>query len=135
MSQLTLAEQATAPSTPAANKGLLFVDAAGILITRDDAGRLYGQSSNAAVAAQSVGGFATDTYVTSSGLLIPSSVGALGLQTKARFMWRVSTSKTGRPEARPRRHRDLHRRHRSLAALVAIKIIDDCANPARAGWT
>ena len=69
----------------------------------DDAGRFYTTTPivNAAVANQgsaSAGsGFASDTYVTNSDLLIPS----FGLQARAMFYWAISLSKSANGTAAP----------------------------------
>jgi hypothetical protein len=85
------------PLAPAAGKGLIFLDGtAGILMTRDAVtGRVNGFSMNAALVTQN--GFAADTYVTNSDILIPS----VGLQTKTNFRWRISASKTAAGVAAP----------------------------------
>lgn len=85
------------PLAPAAGKGLIFLDSlAGILMTRDAiTGRVNGFSMNAALVTQS--GFAADTYVTNSDILIPS----IGLQAKTNFRWRISASKTAAGVAAP----------------------------------
>jgi hypothetical protein len=91
-----LAEQSK-PSTPAAGNGIIWVDStAGILVVTDDAGRHAARSFNAAVAAQGAG-FASDTYVTNSDLLIPS----FGLQAKTLLRWTISASKTAAGVATP----------------------------------
>lgn len=96
MADLLLDEQSV-PSTPASGKGVIFVDStAGILANKDDAGRVWAWSQNAATAAQGAG-FATDTYVANSDLLIPS----WGLQAKTIFRWYLSASKTGAGVAAP----------------------------------
>lgn len=95
MSQVLLSAVA-APSTPAAGKGSVFVDSQKILCFKDDTGRVAAFSFNAAIAAQA-GGFAADTYLTNSDLLIPS----FGLQAKTNFMWKISASKTGAGVATP----------------------------------
>jgi hypothetical protein len=85
-----------APVTPSAGQGLLWLDStAKILCVRDDTGRVLGQSSNAAIANQA--GFAADTYLTNSDLLIPS----FGLQAKTVFKWQISASKTAAGAATP----------------------------------
>jgi len=69
----------------------------------DDAGRYYaaGPISNAAIASQGSAvagsGFASDTYVTNSDLLIPS----FGLQAKTTFYWAISVSKSANGTATP----------------------------------
>lgn len=87
----------SAPTTPSAGNALWWVDTtAKIFCVKDDAGRIAATSSNAATAAQGAG-FASDTYVTNSDLLIPS----FGLQAKTRFLWRISASKSGAGIAQP----------------------------------
>lgn len=95
MGKLVIAEQ-SAPSTPASGSGAVWVDSVGILMWKDDAGRFYGFSSNAAIASQGAG-FATDTYVTNSNVLIPTT----GLQAKTVFRWQISASKTAAGTAAP----------------------------------
>jgi hypothetical protein len=88
----------TAPSTPSSGNAIWFVDStAKILCIKDDTGRVAAASSNAAIATQSAGGFASDTYVTNSDILIPS----FGVQAKTRIVWRLSASKTGAGIAAP----------------------------------
>lgn len=87
----------SAPSTPAAGQAVIFVDTtAKILCSKDDAGIISAWSDNAAITSQA-GGFATDTYVTNSDILIPS----FGFQAKTVFYWRMSCSKTGAGTAQP----------------------------------
>jgi hypothetical protein len=84
------------------NNAVANIDSTGILhvggvTTRGADGVTHARSTNAAVAAQSVGGFASDTYVTNSDLLVP----ALGMQQKAVIEWRISASKTGASTGTP----------------------------------
>lgn len=95
MSLLVLSEVA-APSTPASGKGSVFIDTNGILCYKDDAGRVWGSSYNRSVAAQGAG-FAADTWVTNSDLIIPS----FSLQAKAGILWQISGSKSGAGTAQP----------------------------------
>lgn len=95
MSFLLLSETA-APGTPASGKGFAFIDTTGVLCYKDDAGRVWGQTRNAAIAAQGAG-FAADTWLTNSDLLIPS----FGLQAKTVFRWELSASKTAAGIATP----------------------------------
>lgn len=96
MGKIFLAEESV-PSTPSSGNGRIFIDSvASILCHKDDAGIVHGWSGNAAIAAQGAG-FASDTYVTNSGILIPS----FGLQAKTRLQWRLSASKTGAGVAQP----------------------------------
>lgn len=88
MADIFLAEQ-SAPSTPSSGNGVIFVDStASILCFKDDAGKVWAESRNAAIDNQTVN--AADTYLTNSDLLIPS----FGLQAKTVFIWRISASKT-----------------------------------------
>lgn len=92
-----LLDNQSAPATPAAGQSVHWFDTtAKIMVNKDDTGRCYGYSFNAAIAAQA-GGFAADTYVTNSDILIP----AFGLQAKSIFMYRISASKTGAGVATP----------------------------------
>lgn len=98
MADLLLDNQ-TAPSTPAAGKSVLWNDSTtkkGPLQT-DDAGHHYGLlSANWATASQGAG-FASDTYITNSGLLIPS----FGLQVGQLARWWITLSKTAAGTATP----------------------------------
>lgn len=91
-------------STPATSKLDVWADStAKRLASIDDAGRYYipGGVSNAAIAAQGSAvagsGFASDTYVTNSDLLIPS----FGLQAKTALYWAISVSKSANGVATP----------------------------------
>lgn len=85
------------PATPSAGNASWFVDStAKIFCVKDDAGRVQAFSMNSAVAAQGAG-FAADTYVTNSDILIPS----FGMQAKTQFMWIISASKTAAGIAQP----------------------------------
>lgn len=96
MADLCIAEQSK-PSTPAAGNGILWPDSTSPqMFTLDDAGRAWGRSHNAAIAAQGAG-FSSDTYVTNSDILIPS----FGLQAKTVITWRISASKTAAGVATP----------------------------------
>lgn len=96
MADILLDEQ-SAPATPSSGTGVFFVDStASIPCFKDDAGRVQAWSTNAAVAAQGAG-FAADTYVTNSDILIPS----FSMQAKGTFLWRISGSKTGAGTATP----------------------------------
>lgn len=76
--------------TPAASKSKWFFDSTGkIWCAKDDAGRYTGQSNNASIAAQGPG-FAADTYLTDSAILIPS----FSMQARSMFRWIISASKT-----------------------------------------
>lgn len=90
-------EQASTVSTPAAGTAAFGFDttANGLFFVKDDGGRYYARTTNAAIAAQTVN--AADTWLTNSDLLIPS----FGFQAKTTFTWRVSASKTGAGTAQP----------------------------------
>lgn len=96
MAHIKLDEESV-PSTPAAGVGTVFVDStASILCFKDDGGVVHARSDNAATAAQGAG-FASDTYVTNSDILIPS----FGVQAKTKFKWVISMSKTAAGIATP----------------------------------
>lgn len=96
MADIVLDEQSV-PTTPASGKGNIFIDStAGILCLKDDNGIVRARSINAAIAPQGAG-FAADTYITNSDILIPS----FGLQAKTTFVWQISASKTGAGTATP----------------------------------
>lgn len=95
MADLLLDEQSV-PATPAAGKGIIFVDSiASIHASKDDSGRVNASSSNSALA--NIAAAAADTYLTNSDLLIPS----WGLQARSQFRWVISASKTGAGAAAP----------------------------------
>lgn len=97
MSQLTLVGVASSTiGTPASGKLAAFMDSTSKLPGyKNDAGRFLMQSDNAAIAGITVN--AADTYVTDSDLLIPS----FGMQTRAKFEWKISVSKTAAGVATP----------------------------------
>ncbi len=96
MADILLDEQSF-PSTPSSGQGIIFIDStASAMFVKDDAGLYHGQITRAAVAAQGAG-FSSDTYVTNSGLIIPS----FGLQAGMTFWWTISASKTGASTATP----------------------------------
>lgn len=86
-----LLDNESAPSTPTSGKSLLFVDATTKKLAQmDDSGLLQGiLSRNSATASQGAG-FATDTFVINSGLLIPSS----GMKAGQLYRWQITLSKT-----------------------------------------
>jgi len=91
-----LLEQQSAPVTPSTGQAIIFIDANGKKhFTKDSDGVLTGRIDNGAVTNQA--GFATDTYVTNSDILIPT----FGLQAKTMFRWRFSVSKTAAGTATP----------------------------------
>jgi hypothetical protein len=95
VADILLAEQ-SAPTTPAAGNGILFFDSsASVFAQKNDAGVNQGDASRASVAAQSVG--AADTYITNSGLILPS----WSMQAGMVFEWKLSASKTAASTATP----------------------------------
>src|SRR6266496_577815 len=88
-----LIDNQAAPSTPASSKSVLWVDSTtkkGPLQT-DDVGHHYGLlSRNQMTAASQAPAAATDTYITNSGLLIPS----FGMQVGQMYQWIIQLSKT-----------------------------------------
>lgn len=94
MADIFVAEQ-SAPTTPSAGNAVIWVDTSGVLCWKDDAGKSYGTSGNASVATQS--GFASDTYVTNSDVLVPT----FGVQAETVFIWRFTVSKTAAGTAQP----------------------------------
>jgi hypothetical protein len=91
-----MAEQ-TKPATPASGNGIWWFDSTSSLpFYLDDSGVFKGRSHNASIAAQGAG-FAADTYVTNSDILIPS----FGVQAKTIFRWTISASKTAAGTATP----------------------------------
>lgn len=95
MGDIQLAEQSF-PATPSAGQGSRWPDyIAPTVFYTDDAGRVWGRTHRNAIIAQS--GFATETYVTNSGLLIPS----FGVQAQTMLEWVISASKTAAGIAAP----------------------------------
>jgi hypothetical protein len=92
-----LLDEQSVPVTPSAGQGVIWVDTSGVLgMKNGDAARSYGYTTNASIAAQGAG-FATDTWVTDSDLLIPT----FGFQVRSVFQWKISASKTGASTAQP----------------------------------
>lgn len=94
-----LIDNQSAPTTPAAGKSVLWIDSTTKkLIQTDDTGHRFGGqiSRNWSVASQGPG-FAADTYITNSGLLIPS----FGLEVGQLYRWFISLSKTAAGVATP----------------------------------
>jgi hypothetical protein len=89
MAQITIDQQGQ-PSTPAAGKDVVWVDSGtGALIATLPSGRHTGSiSRNDATASQALG--TGDTYVTNSGLLLPS----FGMKQGQFMRWFLSLSKT-----------------------------------------
>lgn len=95
MAEILLDEQGT-PSTPAAGTMLLYPDSsASIFVQKNDQGIVQGDHARASVATQS--GFAADTYLTNSGLILPS----FSMQAGMVFEWKIFASKTAAGVAAP----------------------------------
>ena len=96
MGRILMPEE-TKPSSPSAGFGRIFFDSTlGREVYLDDSGRCWTRTHRASVASQGAG-FATDTYVTDSGLLIPS----FGVQAQTLIEWVISASKTAAGTATP----------------------------------
>lgn len=92
-----LFDNQSAPSTPSAGQNILYPDTTDKRWwTKDENGLYHGQSTRVAVAAQGAG-FASDTYVTNSGILLPN----FGMQAGMVFRWTISASKTAAGTAAP----------------------------------
>lgn len=79
------------PSTPASGKSIVFIDSTTKKQANlDDAGRVTGGLSRNDATASQGAGFASDTYVTNSNILIPS----FGMKAGMCFKWILSLSKT-----------------------------------------
>lgn len=89
-----------APGTPGANKGTIFVESGGKRLTfKEDSGRTYtlpGGLRNWNTA--DVVANAADTYLTGSGLAVPTG---LALQVGTTFKWRMFVTKTSAGVATP----------------------------------
>jgi hypothetical protein len=95
MSDILLDEQ-SGPATPGAGQGVMFFDSgASQFAQKNDAGLYQGDVSRAAVASQAVG--AADTYITSSGLVLPS----WSMQAGMVLEWKISATKTAAGAAAP----------------------------------
>lgn len=93
-----LIDNQSAPSTPASGKSVIFVDSTTKKqMQMDDSGILQGTLSRNSSTASQGAGFAADTYVTNSGLLIPSS----GMKAGMLFRWIITGSKTAASTAQP----------------------------------
>lgn len=88
MSEILLDEQGK-PTTPAAGQMLLYPDSGSSAFAQlNDSGRVQGDAQRSKIAQQA--GFATDTYLTDSGLLIPSS----SMQDGMSWEWKFAVVKT-----------------------------------------
>jgi hypothetical protein len=90
MADLLLDTQTT-PTTPASSKVVIYADSTtDRAASLNDAGLVTGTLSRNWATAQQGPGFAADTYVTGSGLLIPSC----GMQVGQVYRWFISLQKT-----------------------------------------
>lgn len=95
MAEVLLDEQGT-PATPAAGQMLAYPDSSSSTwVQRADDGTVQGDASRAAIAQQA--GFAADTYITRSGLLIPSC----SMQPGMAWIWEMVIVKTAAGVAVP----------------------------------
>ena len=87
----TTIDNQTVPTTPGSGKTRLFVDSTTKkLCFIDDAGAIGGRLYHRTSTASQGAGFASDTFVTDSGLLIPS----FGMKVGMVFRWQLTLSKT-----------------------------------------
>jgi len=87
-----LIDNQTAPSTPAAGKSVIWVDSTTKkLVQTDDGGVHRGGLLSKNYGTGQLTGFAADTYLTGSSILIPS----FGMQIGQFYQWQVSIEKTG----------------------------------------
>src|SRR5437868_3292968 len=93
-----LMDNETAPTTPAASKSIVFADSTtSKLMQMSSDGAVHGILSRNFSTASTSTGFATDTYVPNSNLLVPSA----GIQQGMVFRWKFVGSKTGAGTATP----------------------------------
>lgn len=95
MAEILLDTQGT-PATPSAGQMLIYPDSSSKTWVQKNAdGIVQGDASRASVAQQT--GFSSDTYVTSSGLIIPSC----SLQAGTYWGWNIVATKTAAGTATP----------------------------------
>src|SRR6266568_461998 len=93
-----LLDNQTAPTTPAASKSVIWVDSTTKKSAQtDDGGHHWGILSRNNTTASQGAGFSADTYITNSGLLVPS----FGMQAGQLYNWIITASKTGAGTATP----------------------------------
>lgn len=93
-----LIDNQSAPTTPTAGKSILWVDATTKKYAQtDDTGHRFGTLSRNWSTASQGAGFAADTYITNSGILIPS----FGMEVGQLYRWTISLSKTAAGVATP----------------------------------
>lgn len=96
MSDIQRATQ-SAPVTPAIGNVVDYFDTNALTYCwKDSNGRNWGRVHKAAIAAQGPG-FAAETWVTDSDLIIPS----FSMQARTWYLWRISASKTAAGTAAP----------------------------------
>jgi hypothetical protein len=85
------------PSTPSSGQGLIYVDTGKIMGLKADTGLVTSARSEGGSIASQGAGFASDTYLTDSDILIPS----FGFQVRSMFRWVISIGKTAAGTAAP----------------------------------
>lgn len=86
-----LIDNQAGPSTPTSGKSVIFVDSTSKKLSQlDDGGIVQGTLSRNSATASQGAGFAADTYVTNSGLVIPS----FGMKAGQLYRWIITASKT-----------------------------------------
>lgn len=85
-----LPDNQTNPGTPAAGKSYLWIDSTKKLVSTDDTGIVRGGTISTQHATAQQTGFAADTYLTGSNILIPS----FGMQVGQLYKWEVGIEKT-----------------------------------------
>lgn len=95
MADILLEEQGK-PTTPAAGQAIAYVDnQSSTLVVLNDQGQVKGDDYRASIAQQA--GFAADTYLTESGLMLPSS----GMRAGMVLEWDIVATKTAAGVAQP----------------------------------
>lgn len=93
-----LMDTQSAPTTPASGKGIIWLDTTTKKqVLTDDSGNHLGILSRNFSTSSQGAGFASDTYITNSGLLIPS----FGMQAGQTYRWYITWSKTAAGVATP----------------------------------
>jgi len=97
VAQITIDNQ-NAPANPSSGKSVVWVDSGSNgLIATTSAGKHLGSLSRNESSANQGPGFASDTYITNSGLLIPS----FGMKVGQMAKWTIALSKTAAGVAAP----------------------------------
>lgn len=88
MADIVLAEQST-PATPSSGNGNIYFDSTSSeLVSKNDAGVVKTRTIRASVVQQAA--YSADTYITNSGLVIPSN----GMQAGTVYTWEMPVTKT-----------------------------------------